>query len=70
MNVIFLRNTILKVLTTISHQFPSEEEAVLPEFHDNHIIWCCWDNDFLLHDISWYAPYSPEKICSSLREKM
>jgi hypothetical protein len=41
----------LKVLTTITHQFPGEEEAVIPEFHDYHIIWCFWDNDILLHDM-------------------
>lgn len=54
----------LKILTTISHQFPGEEEAVLPEFHDNHTIWCCWDDDFFFHNISRYATFPSTKFDS------
>jgi hypothetical protein len=52
----------LKILITIAHQFPGEEEAVLPEFYDYHIIWWCWRNDILLYGISWYAPFSPKIV--------
>lgn len=62
-----MSSTIGRVFTTISHQFPGKEEAVLQEFHDNHIIWCCWDDDLLLYNISWYV--CPETLVHNSRDR-
>nr|CAD1833358.1 unnamed protein product [Ananas comosus var. bracteatus] len=53
---IFSYSVRISSLFTFSRRLYSmrgKEEAILPQFHDNHIVRSYWNNDILFHYISW-----------------